>query len=57
MMTRRQKFLKTLRHEPHERLPAYLVIDNFNYTQPFPAGVDFERICTFTDPGSRMRRG
>jgi hypothetical protein len=51
MMSRRQNFLKTLRHEPHERLPAYLVIDNFNYAQPLPAGVDLERICTFTDPG------
>jgi hypothetical protein len=30
MMRRRQNFLKTLTHEPHERLPAYLVIDNFN---------------------------
>jgi hypothetical protein len=49
-LTRRQNFLRTLRHEPHARLPAYLVIDNFNYTNPLPAGVDLERICTFTDP-------
>lgn len=31
MMTRRENFLATLRHQPHERLPAAFVIDNMNY--------------------------
>ena len=50
MLTRRENFLRTLRRLPHDRMPAYLVIDGFNYADRLPAGVDIERLCTFTDP-------
>lgn len=36
MMTRRDNFLATLRRQPHERMPASLVIDNMNYPDGFP---------------------
>ena len=50
MLTRRENFLRTLRRQAHDRMPAYLVIDGFNYADRLPAGVDIEHVCTFTDP-------
>jgi hypothetical protein len=51
MMTRRDNFLKTLRHEKHDRMPAVFVIDNFNYPQPLPKDIrDFEKLVSFADP-------
>lgn len=39
MLSRRQNFLKTLRKEPHDYMPAAFVIDNMNYPGSFPADV------------------
>jgi len=36
-MTRRENLLRTLRHDDHERMPAFFAIDNFHYP-PLPAG-------------------
>lgn len=49
-MTRRDNFLKALRHEKHDRMPAYIVIDSFNYPWPLPVEFDLEKINSFTDP-------
>ena len=49
-MTRRENFLKTLRHEKHDRLPAFVVIDDFNYPQQLPDVFDIEKISSFNDP-------
>jgi hypothetical protein len=48
-MTRRENLLQTLKHQKHDRLPAYVVIDNFNYPQPLPEGFDIQKITSFTD--------
>lgn len=49
-MTRRENFLNTLKHKEHERMPALVVIDNFNYPQTLPAVFDMKRITSFEDP-------
>jgi uroporphyrinogen-III decarboxylase len=54
MLTRRQNFLRTLRHQPHDTLPAVFVVDNFNFPQPLPAGFDLARITSFTDPAGSV---
>lgn len=48
-MTRRENFLKALKHEKQERLSAFVVIDNFNYPQPLPQEIDIARIASFAD--------
>ena len=42
-MTRRENFLRTLRREPHEYLPAAFVLDNMNFPGGFAGEFDPER--------------
>ncbi len=49
VLTRRENFLKTLKHQPHDRVPAFFVIDGFNLPQPLPEGLDLPAIAGFTD--------
>ena len=39
MLSRRQNFLRTLRKEPHDYMPAAFVIDNMNYPGSLPKNV------------------
>lgn len=36
MLTRRENFLHALRRQPHDRMPAYFVLDSFNYPVGLP---------------------
>jgi uroporphyrinogen-III decarboxylase len=49
VLTRRDNFLKTLKHQSHERIPAFFVIDGFNLPQPLPEGLDLPAITGFSD--------
>ncbi|HHT9147216.1 MAG TPA: uroporphyrinogen decarboxylase family protein, partial [Candidatus Wunengus sp. YC61] len=53
-MTRRENFLKTLRHEKHERMPACVTIDSFNYPDPMPDGLDVAKVVNFMDIGGMI---
>ena len=45
MISRRQNFLKALRKEPHDYMPAVFVIDNMNYPGSFPESIFDVRRC------------
>lgn len=50
-MTRRENYIRMLSGEKHERLPACVALDVFNYPQPLPEILDIQRILEYTDFG------
>ena len=50
-MTRRENFLRALRRQPHDYLPAYFPIDNFNLPGGLPRGlIAPDRLAAYDNP-------
>lgn len=50
-MTRRENYIRMLNGEKHDRLPACMALDVFNYPQPLPDVIDIQRVLEYTDFG------
>lgn len=48
-MTRRENYIRMLNGEKHDRLPACMTLDIFNYPQPLPEILDIQRVLEYTD--------
>ncbi len=49
MLTRRENILQTLRHEKHDRMPAFFIIDNFNFPSQMDIPIDMVEVTGFRD--------